>query len=200
MGFFDGLASGLVSGIGTLFGQSSANTQSAKNANSQMAFQERMSNTAHWRNRNDLVQSGYNPMLGYMNTASTPTGAASVAQNEIAPAITSAKEGATLSNELKRTEADIEVQNAVKQKTDADTLTSVASAAKLAAETTKIGRTAPVDKLLNRVGNQGLKILDNFGEHVNSAKKQFHKWGNDKITKPEPIKQTPQIPFGGELP
>jgi len=66
--------------------QSAANTSSANAANrdiasDQMAFQERMSNTAYQRATTDMRMAGINPMLAYQQGgASSPSGAGIAAQ------------------------------------------------------------------------------------------------------------------------
>ena len=61
--------------VGGLFGQRKQNLASAQQAQRQMDFQERMSNTAVQRRMADLKKAGINPILAGSKEASSPGGA-----------------------------------------------------------------------------------------------------------------------------
>lgn len=81
----------VISGIGQLVGGHDQNLANARQAQKQMDFQERMSNTQWQRGVADMKKAGLNPALAYQQGgASAPQGASAQMQNTIGNATNSA--------------------------------------------------------------------------------------------------------------
>ena len=92
---------GIGSAIGGLFGykgQKDTNVASAQQAQKQMDFQERMSNTAVQRRMADLKAGGLNPILAGGKEASSPAGQQAPVGNKAAAAMALANSAQSLQN------------------------------------------------------------------------------------------------------
>lgn len=100
-GILGSLGSALIGGGLSIFGGERRNQAAGRAARRQMDFQERMSETAHQREIEDLKAAGLNPILSAGGAgASSPGGAMPVIQDTITPAVNTAMQ-------VSRTEADV---------------------------------------------------------------------------------------------
>ena len=125
MGLFDGLASSALD----FWGQERANKQNKALAREQMAFQERMSSTAHQRAVADLREAGLNPILAATKGgASTPGGAMARMENSAKNVANNMAKASMLRSQLRNVNADTALKNQQKEQVIAATMAAVEQA------------------------------------------------------------------------
>lgn len=105
------VAPAAIPGVGGYLGAKETNEANTANSAAQMAFQERMSNTAHQREVEDLKKAGLNPILAAQSGASSPVGAAPQLTNPMANVSSDISAAVSAYMQAVKTAADTEYVN-----------------------------------------------------------------------------------------
>lgn len=138
---------GLIGAGVSALGQYRSNRETRASTGRQLAFQERMSNTAHQRQMADLKKAGINPMLSAkLGGASSPAGASYQASNIGAAAV----EGYGKVSSAKQAQAQAKyISGAQTRKTNWEAAVSREKAFKINADTKKVLQDTKIQRVIH---------------------------------------------------
>jgi len=167
MGLFDGIISatgldnvssgggsmlgGLLGGVGSYFGQQSANQANAAQADKQMQFQKESRETSYQTAVEDMKKAGLNPMLAYQQGgAGNQPGAQAQMQSALGAGVTSAMHGLSKIQETKNLASQ---QELIHSQIDDTNASAVLKRATAITEAYRPGLTqAQTNEILTRAG------------------------------------------------